>query len=136
MFCVSLSKYHNLGNVSAPREYHFEVEPSQEVRETGRPATSLFQCISNGVFNMKRAADFILDTTRPGTFNQASYDEFVHSESAGRAAFCFDGLNDFDNPATVRRNIIANRLMGEIRQARDQQNIRNADFSDYPKESL
>ncbi|KIH68594.1 hypothetical protein ANCDUO_01068 [Ancylostoma duodenale] len=68
---------------------------------------------------MKRAADFILDTTRCGTFSQASYDEFVRSELAGRAAFCFDGLNDFDNPAT-----------GEIRQARNQQNIRNADFSE------
>ncbi|KAL6723987.1 hypothetical protein Aduo_018925 [Ancylostoma duodenale] len=82
---------------------------------------------------MKKAADFMLDINRRVTFNQASCDEFVHSESAGGgggAAFCFDDLNDFDNPAAVCRNIIADRLMGEIRQARDLQEYRDANFSE------
>ncbi|RCN48556.1 hypothetical protein ANCCAN_05383 [Ancylostoma caninum] len=115
------------GNVCERREFIFE-EPA--VQEPEVAPTSLPQCVSNGVLHMDRAARLIWEKTQQCVFNQATYDEFVNSEVAGRAVFKFDGLYRMGDPQAIWHNFVALRLQADINRGVSAKHARRAELTE------
>ncbi|RCN38967.1 hypothetical protein ANCCAN_15098 [Ancylostoma caninum] len=116
-----------VGNIHERPEFNFHEELP---RQPERPAQSLHECIVDGTLHMDRAAKFIFDQKQQRTFNQATYNEFVRSDLATKVQnMKFDLLDEIQDPTSaIWLNLYANRLQGDIPNARHAKLCRRVDL--------
>ncbi|RCN51723.1 hypothetical protein ANCCAN_02083 [Ancylostoma caninum] len=107
-----------VGNVCERREFSFKEAPVQEPERT---PSSLFECISNGVLHMDKAAKLIWDRTQEG----------VCQCGANRTCVVrFNGLHRVGDPHAMWHSLVAFRLQGDISKAVSTKNSRCLDSAE------
>ncbi|VDK77374.1 unnamed protein product, partial [Cylicostephanus goldi] len=74
-----------------------ELREDPEIPAPSKEPNTLYECVSKGILNMGKAAALICRLGE-GKFNNAAYEEFLHSDTAYRSKPNFEDLDgDQDN---------------------------------------